>query len=146
MQTANPVAQQQMQIVCPPGAMAGAMIQVNVNGQMMTVQVTAPCARSSPLCVRVPLVGSRLGLFVSGGGGSARTPTESDGGGCGLIFLPPLQVPIGVGPGQSFGIAVQAPAVVAATAVPVGAPGSATPQAQVSLSRARTRPSSYAAE
>ena len=41
MQTANPVAQQQMQIVCPPGAMAGAMIQVNVNGQMMTVQVRA---------------------------------------------------------------------------------------------------------
>lgn len=33
---------QQVQIVCPPGVGPGAMIQANVNGQMMQVQVRAP--------------------------------------------------------------------------------------------------------
>ena len=41
-------------------------------------------------------------------------------------------MPAGVGPGQSFSIQVAAPQpIVAATAVPVGAPASSAPQAQV---------------
>ena len=42
MMTVNPVAHQQMSVQCPPTSTAGDMIQVNVNGQMMTVQVRSP--------------------------------------------------------------------------------------------------------
>ena len=42
MMTVNPVAHQQMSVQCPPTSAAGDMIQVNVNGQMMTVQVRSP--------------------------------------------------------------------------------------------------------
>eukprot|EP01043_Picozoa_sp_COSAG02_P051708 COSAG02_NODE_5477_length_4292_cov_13.353685_2_plen_49_part_00 len=43
----NPMGLQQMSVQCPPNASAGGMIQVNVNGQMMSVQVRAPIPAAS---------------------------------------------------------------------------------------------------
>jgi hypothetical protein len=42
------MAQQQMTVQCPPTSNAGDMIQVNVNGQMMTVQVCEQPSLATP--------------------------------------------------------------------------------------------------